>query len=60
MHYFKQKELTLNENNEKEITVITSKTNDILNVEFTLVEEEIQKSVKHLGKFQKAISEKIQ
>ena len=61
MHYFKQKELAL-KNNEKEISVtkiVTSLTNDILNAELTVVEEKTQKSFKHLGKYQQAIPEKV-
>ena len=61
LYYFKQKVLAL-KNNEKEISVtkiVTSLTNDILNAELIVVEEKIQKSVKHLGSYQEAIPENI-
>ena len=61
LHYVKQKVLTL-KNNEKEISVtniVTSLTNDILNAEVTVVEEKMQKFVKHLGRYQEAIPENV-
>ena len=61
LHFVKQKVLAL-KNNEKEISatkIVTSLTNNILNAEVTVAEENIQKSVKHLGRHQQAIPENV-
>ena len=60
LEYFKKKKLSSNDDIEITVTkVITSANQNISNVELSLVEDEIEKSVKRTSKYQKRIPEKI-
>ena len=60
LEYFKKKKLSSNDDIEITVTkVITSANQNISNAELSLVEDEIEKSVKRTSKYQKRIPEKI-
>lgn len=57
LHYFKQKQLTSDTKNEKEIAVIKINISIFrMNAELSLVEEKIQKSAKLSAKYRKAVA----
>ena len=60
LEYFKKKKLSSNDDIEITVTkVITFANQNISNAELSLVEDEIEKSVKRTSKYQKRIPEKI-